>query len=250
MRSTIPADARGAFHLPPACHPIGGSGASPGRCPFCPSTATPRLSPPNWHRVSDTQCQNNPSPPAALLLSSAFHRLKIRAQWSDLVSRFLRHHIRQPSHPTPSRHFAKCLETRSPPPATHFTCRPRQTSPPKLARGVRHPAPKQLIPARRNNHAACRRKSRRAPCCRPLPHYNIHTTIPLRPIQPLVYPLSVKGIRTTRQRSKRSQRDYSCSRKKLIIRNKYMHSKETKSFIPRSSGIRRTPHLIPSLIAN
>ena len=25
---TIPADARGAFHLPPACHPIGGSGAS------------------------------------------------------------------------------------------------------------------------------------------------------------------------------------------------------------------------------
>ena len=31
---TIPADARGAFHLPPACHPIGGSGTSPGRCHF------------------------------------------------------------------------------------------------------------------------------------------------------------------------------------------------------------------------
>ena len=40
---TIPASARDAFHLPPACHPIGGSGASPVRCPFCPSTATPRL---------------------------------------------------------------------------------------------------------------------------------------------------------------------------------------------------------------
>ena len=60
--ATIPASARGAFHLPPACHPIGGSGTSPVRCPFCSSTATPRLSPPNWHRVPDTQCQNNPLP--------------------------------------------------------------------------------------------------------------------------------------------------------------------------------------------
>ena len=37
----LPADARGTFHLPPR-PPIGGSEASPGRCPFCSSTATPR----------------------------------------------------------------------------------------------------------------------------------------------------------------------------------------------------------------
>ena len=66
IRSPSPADVRGTFHLPPACHPIGGSGASPGRCPFCSSTAMPRH-PPNWHRVSDTQCQNNSSPPAEIL---------------------------------------------------------------------------------------------------------------------------------------------------------------------------------------
>ena len=43
---TIPVYARGAFHLPPACHPIGGSGASPSRCPFRSSTMRPPSPPP------------------------------------------------------------------------------------------------------------------------------------------------------------------------------------------------------------
>ena len=38
---TIPATARGTFHLPPAAIPSGVRG--PLRCPFCPSTATPKL---------------------------------------------------------------------------------------------------------------------------------------------------------------------------------------------------------------
>ena len=67
IQSPSPAATRGSFHLPPACHPIGNAGASPGRCPFRSSTATPRSSPPNWHRVPDTQRQNNSSPPADIL---------------------------------------------------------------------------------------------------------------------------------------------------------------------------------------
>ena len=65
--ATIPAYARATFHLPPACHPIGGSGASPVRCLSRPSAATPRSSPPNWHRVSDTARQTTSSPPADIL---------------------------------------------------------------------------------------------------------------------------------------------------------------------------------------
>ena len=63
MRPPSPASARGTFHLPPACHPIGDAGASPGRCPFRSSTAMPRVSPPNWHRASDTQCHPTPRHP-------------------------------------------------------------------------------------------------------------------------------------------------------------------------------------------
>ena len=81
--------------------------------------------------------QQPPDPPRSLqprpLLSPVCRRLKIQARRSDLFSRFLRHS--SASHPTPSSHFAKCLETHSPPmrspsppmPAAHFTCRPRQT---------------------------------------------------------------------------------------------------------------------------
>ena len=50
---TIPA----APLLSSACFPIGGSGASPGRCPFRSSTATPRSSPP--------MRPPSPPPPAA-----------------------------------------------------------------------------------------------------------------------------------------------------------------------------------------
>ena len=66
-----PASARSTFHPPPACHPIGGAGTSPGRCPFCSSAAMPRSSPSNWHSVPDTQCQNNSSPPTDLMQNVA-----------------------------------------------------------------------------------------------------------------------------------------------------------------------------------
>ena len=53
--------------LSSACCPIGGAGSSPGHCPSCSSAAMPRSSPPNWHRVPDTQCQNNASTPAEIM---------------------------------------------------------------------------------------------------------------------------------------------------------------------------------------
>ena len=80
----------------PCCRPLAilrGCGGIPLSLSFCSSTATPRLSPPNWHRVSNTQRQ-----------------------------------------PVPRR----CSRHHPPPPAAHFTCRPRQTSPPACHNGSDH----------------------------------------------------------------------------------------------------------------
>ena len=170
MRPPSPPAARGKparrhSLLSSACHPIGGSGASPGRCPSRSSTATPRLSPPNWHRVSDTQCQNNPSPPADIPQNVVNRRTP--SSPND-ISRYVvvpqavpqptprrcgRHPRRRPRRISPPARSelarpnwhrvsdTQCQNqpaetvTIPAPPAAHFTCRPRQS---RLARRQRN----------------------------------------------------------------------------------------------------------------